>query len=575
MTWINFRSIGWKYSILMLLSIALSLLSAMGGAMQPRPALAQERPPEFEFEGYEFWVDQCRLLLNADEYEKVIEACERAIELKPKRDNFYPWSARSEALFFLGQYPEAIASFNRVLEVTPQDSVALAYQCASLFNLNEYLEALDTCEIALRIDGSWGDRSPAFAWYYRGLALEQLGRLETAIASYRRALIIDPDDIASKAGLCALAVQLGQFDLCNLVEAVVAYERSLDGEPEDADLWLQQGFALEQRGEYERALVSYTRAVELTPDNSVALAHQCAIQINLTDYEAAVAACEQALKGDHNWGNLGSFYGWVQLSGAQIGTGDYEAAIASVARAIDIEPKYPPAWNNRAVVLWHLGHYPEAQVAIERAQLAYQIAELAYGETFERPYLESPILFYRSWVLTHFNQGRIFSAQQDFMAAAQAYQRAIDLDRVQSEALEVKLTPDLLLAKIYSNQSIAYLYGGDFRAAAEASANAVRLDNLSFAAWYNRGLVLYQSERYAEAWQAYRRAELLDPESIYAITGQGLALLDIGCVRAAFNTLDRALNIDPSYALASQTRDQLLVQQSELGDEGVVCAQFE
>jgi tetratricopeptide (TPR) repeat protein len=57
--------------------------------------------------------------------------------------------------------------------------------------LGKYDEAIASQEKALRVNGNWGNGTPANAWYHRGLAQRKLGENETALASFERALSIN------------------------------------------------------------------------------------------------------------------------------------------------------------------------------------------------------------------------------------------------------------------------------------------------------------------------------------------------------------------------------------------------
>jgi tetratricopeptide (TPR) repeat protein len=593
--WLGFASIAISFCI-PLPVVAISdrpsnLLPSDSGTL-----VAQDLPDVFEFRGFDYWAEQCRLLHDAESYAEAVVSCETAIELKPRQATVDLWTDRSHSLFQLGQYPEAIASYDQVLNIAPNQSVAIAYQCAALYHLNQFDEAVDRCENALRLDGNWGDRSPAFAWYYRGLALRNLGRLETALTSYERALIVDPDDTQARAELCGLLTEMGQalnsnrncaaptntadgsanpqnLDTptqacgilsslpapdsarpyrCRLEEAIAAFEQTLATNPDNLSGWMQQGLALEQLGRYEQALTSYTRAVELHPENSLALARQCSILNQLENYQAALEACEKALRGDGVWGSLGVYFAWTQRSNALIGLAQYDAALESADRAVAVNPNYPMGWNNRAVSLWRLGRYAEAQVSIDHAIALFNATTGEFGETFARNYPEPEILFHRGYVLALFNQGRILASERHYQQAATVYQAAIDAQNQRQQATDVEILDDRTFANILANQSVAYLYLPDLNRALEVIKNAAKYDPASFSVWYNRGVILLARSEYEEAIKSFNVANQIAPSNIYTLTGRGTALGQLGCQREAIADLDQALNLDPTYTVALQ-----------------------
>ena len=144
--------------------------------------LAQSNDEKFEYKDFGFWAEQCLLLRDEHNDAGALIACEKAISLEPKKDNIELWTARGDILFRLGQYAESLVSYNRVVEASPSYSSAIASQCAALYHLQRYDEAVDRCEEALRINRNWGIGSPAVAWFYRGLSLRQLGRFKTCVS---------------------------------------------------------------------------------------------------------------------------------------------------------------------------------------------------------------------------------------------------------------------------------------------------------------------------------------------------------------------------------------------------------
>lgn len=267
---------------------------------------AQNNNHEFELQDFDFWSEQCLLLTREREYEKALEACEKAISLRPNSSNQI-WLARADVLSHLSRYPEALISLERAIAAEPKNSLAIAQQCAIFYQLGRINEALDACDRALQVNGNWGDRSPSFAWYYRGLALRDMGRLETALNSFDRARSLDANDPLIIAGRCETLADLGILNPpCGLREAITAYERALTVTPGKATLWVQQGLVLEQSGAFERALTAYENAIKINARSSLALARRCGVLNHLKNYAAALESCTSAFQGDERWGWQGA-----------------------------------------------------------------------------------------------------------------------------------------------------------------------------------------------------------------------------------------------------------------------------
>lgn len=579
--------------------------------------ITQENLLAFDYEDFDFWADQCLLLSQEDDYEKTIEVCEKAISLKEKRDNVDLWISRSDALFHKGDYREAIASFNRVLRVLPNHSMAMTYKCASLFQLNVYEDAIDSCENALEANANWAKESPAKAWYYRGLALQSIGRSETALNSFLRAIIIDPENILAKAGLCSLETDLRiyyspslrnniiqilgvenfenlfrEFQssqknrsnqvICSLDLATEIYEKAIAQNPNNATLWMEQGSILEQLGRFEQALTSYEQATIKLPNYSIALAHQCAMLIQVKQYEKALESCDAAIQGNNNWGkwrdDIGSAYGWTQTSAAFIGLGQYEDALAAAERAIAIVPEYPAAWNNKAVSHWYLNELNQGKNSIDRALQEHQKAQINYqdqpnipNEIFQLNQYESPIFFYRSQIIALHNQGRIAMSQGELIAAINAYSKALQTYDIQREEWGFPIVNDPFLANIHTNLLTAYISKNISKQCGSIIDIGKMLSSAKIikdiypdrpTSWYSLGLVQLYSCNYQAAQNAFTEAIRLNPEDIYSLTGLGIVIARMPNqnINKAIELFEHASNIDPMYSLPKACREILLAR---------------
>lgn len=97
--------------------------------------------------------------------------------------NSKDWYDRGDKLANLGQYPEALDSFNQAIELQPDYQEAWVFRGVVLIHLQRYQEALSSCNQALEIKPNDSE-----AWTFRGAALYNLGRKQEAYLSYEKAL---------------------------------------------------------------------------------------------------------------------------------------------------------------------------------------------------------------------------------------------------------------------------------------------------------------------------------------------------------------------------------------------------
>jgi tetratricopeptide (TPR) repeat protein len=149
----------------------------------------------------------------------------------------------------------------------PSDSEAVASRRASRASLQfelgnllvaakEYEAAVASFDQALKIKPD--DHQ---AWYNRGIALDDLGRLEEAVASYDQALQFKPDDHQAWYNRGIALDDLGRLE-----EAVASYDQALNFKPDSHQVWYNRGIALRKLGRLEEAVASYDQALNFKPD---------------------------------------------------------------------------------------------------------------------------------------------------------------------------------------------------------------------------------------------------------------------------------------------------------------------
>jgi tetratricopeptide (TPR) repeat protein len=532
-------------------------------------AIAQQNLENLEDVGY--WRDLCDLQAaagqSAQESSQAAEnpeaalalfaeaqmACETAIELAPEDDGL--WTRHSGILLAQDQYPNAIASAGQSLRFNPENSLAFTYRCISHYELGNLEMALDACNDALRVDGSWGNQAPSLAWQHRGRILVAQDDPESALVAYLRTLLLEPEDSRTLLYECQAYLDLdnygsaiescqaalngtgnwgpespalawfyqgvAHFELEDHTDAVAAFDRAADIDPLHALTWAYQGRVLAARESYSEALLSYSQAVAMQPDLARGLVGQCAAFNKTGDYASAQAACEAALQmGDNEWWELGPAEGWAQLAQALAGQGSYEDALAAANRAVGIRPDYGAAWSDRGVILWYLEDYAEA-----------------YASTLKATELDPQVA--RPWA----NLGSIFRSSGQYPEALAAYDNALYLD------------PNS--PSIWANRSVVLWQLGAYEDSVLSANRAVNLEPSFTTGWYNRGTALISLGRFGEAADAFYRVVSLDPNHANGWAGLGFALKELGRYEEARFALTQALSLNVQQPIAQDVQNAL------------------
>ncbi|WP_211175994.1 tetratricopeptide repeat protein [Brasilonema sp. UFV-L1] len=98
------------------------------------------------------------------------------------------WFDRGNEQFDAGDFEGAIASYDKALEIKPDNDAAWFNRGLALHNLGRFSDAITSYDKALLIQPD--KHKP---WYNRGVTLGKLGRFGEEIASYDKALLIKPD----------------------------------------------------------------------------------------------------------------------------------------------------------------------------------------------------------------------------------------------------------------------------------------------------------------------------------------------------------------------------------------------
>jgi predicted O-linked N-acetylglucosamine transferase (SPINDLY family) len=292
----------------------------------------------------------------------------------PRSPKSLPQGERNQlvALFNAGRYAELESRVHFLLEQYPHSGFVWNVLGTSLqVQGKESLPALQKAAELL----------PDYAEVHSNLgnALQNLRRLDDAVASYRRALEIKPDFAVAHNNLGIALQDLGRLD-----DAVASYRRALEIKPDYAEAHSNLGNVLQNLRRLDDAVASFHRALEIKPDYAVAHSNLGNALQDLGRFDDAVASYRRALeiKPDfvdaHN--NLGNAL-------RELGQLDYAAA--SYRRALEIKPDFAVAHSNLLFIHNHQSDLPPAILLAEARRFGNLVARQARAYTHWRNVPES------------------------------------------------------------------------------------------------------------------------------------------------------------------------------------------
>ncbi len=191
----------------------------------------------------------------------------------------------------------------------------------------------------------------------QGNELEDLNRLDDALASYDKALAMNPDYARAHSNRGNVLQSLKRFD-----EALASYDRALAIRPDYPEAFFNRGNALQAQGRLEEALISYDCALAIKPDFVIAIIGRGAVLQDLKRFDEALATYDRVLRIQPDYAE--AHYNRANVLQDLKRT---EEALASYDRALAIRPEYIEALSNRGALLHELKRFDEALISYDRA----------------------------------------------------------------------------------------------------------------------------------------------------------------------------------------------------------------
>jgi tetratricopeptide (TPR) repeat protein len=181
---------------------------------------------------------------------------------------------RGDVLFALERFEEAIVSYDRAIELDPQNVAAYANRGCAFGCSGDNEAAVASHDRALAIEPDH-----LLAALNRGVALHNLHRHEEALASFDRALAISPNDPGVHSNRATALGSLGRLD-----EALACYERAHALNPDFIDAYVNHGMLLKRLGRFDEALACFSRVLAVHPNDANVHLAVAEIRLALGDY---------------------------------------------------------------------------------------------------------------------------------------------------------------------------------------------------------------------------------------------------------------------------------------------------
>ncbi|MCB0643600.1 MAG: tetratricopeptide repeat protein [Phaeodactylibacter sp.] len=452
---------------------------------------------------------------------------------------------RGLSLELSGQTDAALADYSTLLQANPEDHWARHYRASLYFHLKQYEPAIndyDTLLIFNPVDD--------MAFSSRALCYMDLGEWEKAEKDLNVAITMEPQVPSYYFYLAWIYSVRG-----NYLEAIPQYSMAIELEPTFADAFLYRGEAFEVMGQVKRAAQDYEQAIILGCSEQYYAAFALGnIRMDAGKLTAALALFDQSIILAPDFADSRCSRGWLRYL-----LDDLPGAQADLEAAIHLDSTFSLAYNNLGVVVRDAG---ELQNAIQYFERAIDLGESE---------LQFP----------HFNLAEIFTEQQQYAKAIEAYNAALRYQADYAEAYNgrgwvyfsiqelepalkdiekaIELDPDFALA--YNNKGAILLAMEKIDEAFNCFSKSIELEGPDlYYPYYNRGNIYLLRENYEAAIQDYNRTMELSPNS-NALNNRGWAKQQLGDLQGAISDYEEALELDPENQMARQNLEQARQEQ--------------
>jgi tetratricopeptide (TPR) repeat protein len=214
------------------------------------------------------------------------QAFERATQIAPWDREAYAGLLSIARL--RGDWPAAVAAQRQVARVAPDDGAVWAELAEVYLRAGRPERAFASAGRAVELSPASGD-----AWLFKGMALHALKRQQEALEALKKALTLQPQRPAwAWAGLAEIYYGLGLYP-----EAIAAFREAFTLEPDNRTQG-RLGVALKDNFQFKEAFGIFEKLKIDTPTDPFPWRQIGFVHGSLAQWEAAIPAYEQALKLD-------------------------------------------------------------------------------------------------------------------------------------------------------------------------------------------------------------------------------------------------------------------------------------
>ncbi|MBI5622893.1 MAG: tetratricopeptide repeat protein [Elusimicrobia bacterium] len=322
--------------------------------------------------------------LRGQDYESAAADLTRALEFDPAHAPSLLSRGVSRAA--MGDLKGALRDFRSAAAAQPGSKEVLTHLCWAERHIGDAEDGLRNCEKALEADPDYGP-----ALLHRGLCLLASGEPLKGVESLRKAEtrgVMPAESILARSVAYARARQYKQaheaYKLAAALDAdarspevffgaiqgkpddyysaVMALQDGMDEAPPDPYIFLVRGDAHHNVGQYDRAVVEYTKALEMDGTVTDAFLARSAAFVAQDSFDAAWQDLRSALELEPKDADI-----LVRLATLHTSRRDYRAALESATKALKLAPESASAHLRAGNIHYFLRDYKKSLESFQKA----------------------------------------------------------------------------------------------------------------------------------------------------------------------------------------------------------------
>jgi tetratricopeptide (TPR) repeat protein len=337
----------------------------------------------------------------------------------------------------------------------------------------------------------------AGGYFAKAIVLKKLKRYEEAENYINKALSIEPNP-----NYAILASELNM--LMKRYDAVLKFASiALSINPQDPRGYILRANAYEAKGELEKAVGEYTKALSFNPSDLETGIHFVEILIFLKRYDEALRVAEKTMEISPNDYRL-----LYQIGNIYYFKKDIEKSATYMARVIDLKPDFAGA------------HYFLGLIYMERGILNKAEEELYYAVKYED---KNPLYLY--------TLSKVLFLEKKAFDALEKVDRALQFSPSYTDAWVLK-------GKVKS-------FLGSYSEAKDCFKKAIELDRKTIDGWIGLSEIAKAEGDKKTAYYYLETAERINP-SASLFVAKGKLLLEDGNLKIALEYFEKATKLSPS-----------------------------